>query len=586
VKKLLFILFFLVFAKSYSQQVVQTYTDRCTGATYTFTVAANSSTVVTFYNKSRVFTSAEFTNGTLQAWLEETYQWWKNLSPCSANQSNTTNTQTTTTNTTSNASNAANNATNNTSSSGTTNNTSSSNTGSSGSTTNNSNTNNNDTSNGNSSSGSGSSDSGSSSDSSSSGSSSDSSGSSDNSSDSSSGDSSSGDSGGDGDGSSSDSSGGSEGDSGEEGGSSDNSESGEGDSGETDEGGSGDSDDKSDDSKDNESSEEDSKSESEESESEETEEEVKEEESEEEKQDEESEESDEESEEDSEEESDEEESDDEESEEEEEEDSEEESDNEDEEEDDEDKKKKRNLAPPIVSANLMTMQMIDGTISTAASFGISQSSLTGVDTYSLNAMVWSNLKQFMIGGGVSTVYFKYDRKVPYSVVDPSTGESHVFGYRMEKGSIWSIDSHNVNFMYMFGTTMGSYTYSQVYMGQKENFWKGFVGGYAATVSVINAFGQISNSTSITGFGTKPFNFQKLPRWSFSPMLAVSLPVKLYPLDLKVDPFNNFTYIVGMNTNFQLTQRFVANLGINTINNTDPIIPTTFAATIGARFQFF
>jgi hypothetical protein len=70
------------------------------------------------------------------------------------------------------------------------------------------------------------------------------------------------------------------------------------------------------------------------------------------------------------------------------------------------------------------------------------------------------------------------------------------------------------------------------------------------------------------------------------MLAVSLPVKLYPLDLKVDPFNNFTYIVGMNTNFQLTQRFVANLGINTINNTDPIIPTTFAATIGARFQFF
>src|SRR6056300_742277 len=197
----------------------------------------------------------------------------------------------------------------------------------------------------------------------------------------------------------------------------------------------------------------------------------------------------------------------------------------------------------------MTMQMIDGTISTAASFGVSQSSLTGVDTYSLNAMVWSNLKQFMIGGGVSTVYFKYDRKVPYSVIDPSTGKSHVFGYRMEKGSIWSIDSHNVNFMYMFGTTMASYTYSEVYMGQKENFWQGFVGGYAATVSVINAFGQISNSTSVTGFGTKPFNFQKLPRWTFSPMLAVSLPVKLYPIDLKIDPLNNFTYITGMSTNF-------------------------------------
>jgi hypothetical protein len=123
------------------------------------------------------------------------------------------------------------------------------------------------------------------------------------------------------------------------------------------------------------------------------------------------------------------------------------------------------------------------------------------------------------------------------------------------------------------------------MGQKDNFWKGFVGGYAASFSVVNAFGKVSNSTSITGFATKPFNFEKLPRWSFSPMLAISLPVKIKPLDLIVDPFNNFTYIIGLNTNYQLTQRFTANLGINTVSNTDPIIPITFAATIGARFAF-
>jgi len=139
---------------------------------------------------------------------------------------------------------------------------------------------------------------------------------------------------------------------------------------------------------------------------------------------------------------------------------------------------------------------------------------------------------------------------------------------------------------MFGTTMASYTYSQVYMGQKDNFWKGFVGGYAATTGIINSFGNVTSSNSITGFGTKPFNFEKLPRWTFSPMIAISMPVNIYPLDLKVDPFNNFTYITGMSTNFQLTQRFVANIGINAISNTDRLIPTTFAATIGARFQFF
>jgi hypothetical protein len=40
-------------------------------------------TVVSFYNKSRAFTYQEFQNGTLQAWLEETWLWWQALSPCS-----------------------------------------------------------------------------------------------------------------------------------------------------------------------------------------------------------------------------------------------------------------------------------------------------------------------------------------------------------------------------------------------------------------------------------------------------------------------------------------------------------------------
>lgn len=627
-KRLLIFLVLVGFTQlGYSQSLIQTFTDRCTGETKVFSIAMQGNTTVVFYNKSRTFTAADVTSGAFQAWLEETYAWWLALSPCSTNQANTTSTQNTTQQTTTNATNAATNATssantgNTTTNNTTTNNTSTSNTSTGGTTssgstdsgtsgttgstetssnntsggtdtgsTDNSNTNTNDTSNGNGTSDSGTTDSGGTSDSGSTDNSSEGSGSTDNSSDSSSGDSGTGDSSGDGDGSSSDSSGGEEGDNSDQGGDSSEGDSSEGDSGDNSEEGSGDSEDSSGDTEESESSEEDSKSESEESEDKETEEEVKEEEekkeeeSEEEKKDEDKEESDEESEEDSEEESDEEESDDEESEEDEEEDSEEESDNEEEEEDDEDEKKKR-LAPPIVTANLVTMQMLDGTLSTAVSFGVSQSSLTGVETYSVNGMVWSNLKQFMLGGGISTVYFKYDRKQPRMIVDPNTGKYYEFGHTMEQGSIWSIDSHNINFMYMFGTTMASYTYSQVYLGQKDNFWKGFVGGYAATASIVNSFGKVSSSNSITGFGTKPFNFKKLPRWTFSPMVAVSLPLRVMPLDLKVDPFNNFTYIIGNNMNFAISQRFVANLGVTTISNTDKNIPMTFAATIGSRFQF-
>jgi hypothetical protein len=103
--------------------------------------------------------------------------------------------------------------------------------------------------------------------------------------------------------------------------------------------------------------------------------------------------------------------------------------------------------------------------------------------------------------------------------------------------------------------------------------------------LIRAFGEISSTTSLTGFATKPYNFKSIPRLTVAPMVALSLPVTIMPLDLKIIPFENFTYIIGLNNSYKLTQRFNANLGITTIHNTDKQIPMTYALTIGARFAF-
>ena len=117
-----------------TQNVVNTFVDRCTGETKIVTAAfVNGSATVAFYNKVRTFTWAEYTNGTLEAWLNETYLWWSNLSPCSTTTATTQTTQQTTTTTTSNATNAASNATSNAT---TTTNTSSQDTSSSTSSTN------------------------------------------------------------------------------------------------------------------------------------------------------------------------------------------------------------------------------------------------------------------------------------------------------------------------------------------------------------------------------------------------------------------------------------------------------------------
>ena len=485
--------------EGHSQTLVQTYTDRCTGEVKVFSVQMGGQTVVAYYNKSRVFTSTEFTNGTLQAWLEETYAWYQALSPCSSGNANSQTTQQTTNQATTNATNAANNAT-----SGTTNtNTGNGNTGSTGTTggtgsssgSSNSGSSNGSSNNDGGGNSSGDSDSGGSNDSGGTDSSGDDSGSSD-----------SDNSSGDGDSSDGDSSGGSEEDS----------------SGETEE--------NKDDSKNEESKDEKSDEKSEEKEKEE---EVKEEKKEKKKK----------------------------------------------------KKKEKTLAPPIVTANLVTMQMMDGVFQQAASFGFSQSSLTGRETYSANAMLWSNLKQFSLNLSQSTVYFNYDREVPVMVLDPDTGKKYKFGSYMDKGSIMMVQSISAGYMKMFSTHVVTAGISNVYLGQKENGWKGFVGGFALTsMGVFLEDGEKIATMSITGFATKPFNVKD--RVVISPMVAYSHSPMTYAVKAKTVTWTEYgTYILGSNFDFKLSQRFNANIGGTVIGNTQPGIPMSYAITVGSRFQF-
>ena len=96
-KRLLLILFLVGFSNiASSQNLVQTFVDRCTGEVSVFSVPMNGQTVVVFYNKSATFTYAQFVSGEFQAWLEQTYAWWRSISPCSVNQATTTVVQQTT----------------------------------------------------------------------------------------------------------------------------------------------------------------------------------------------------------------------------------------------------------------------------------------------------------------------------------------------------------------------------------------------------------------------------------------------------------------------------------------------------------
>lgn len=547
--KLLFV--FLLTAmgmfKGHSQALVQTYTDRCTGQTFVFSVPMQGQTVVAFYNKSRVFTALEFQNGTLQAWLEETYLWWVALSPCSSSATGATATQQNTNNTTQQATQAATNAANNSAANTTANattgatttpptNTPQTNTTNTGAETTSTNSSNNSTSgpSGNSTgndsstpSGSENSDTTTQSDSSSSETtSSEASQSTD-------------------EASTSDSTESSNETSGEE-----SSEA----SGNEAEEGNGSEDQDSDSSNgDAEDSNEDTESEDvEESNDNETEEES-------------NEETDESSEEESEEENSEEESESDEEEETEEEETEEESSNEDEEEDDKKKKKKRNLAPPIVTANVMSQQLPTGGYSQAVTFGVSQSSLMGTETYGINAMVYDNLQQYMVTLNFSKVFINKEGRA-------SLVYSAAFGG-----------------MKMYTTAMAMMNHSLVYLGKKGSV-QGIALGTTLTWSDIYSIGGTlyTNSAfvgaSFTAFYTKPFVYNS--KLTISPMVAASVPYLTFDAFTQQEVFTADTmFILGSNFSYKLTQRFGLNIGVNIIESTLPEFPTMKTFTIGGRLSF-
>ena len=576
-KKLLFFIVLTAMGmfKGHSQALVQTYMDRCTGQVRVFSVPMNGSTVVAYYDRSRVFTAQEFSNGTLQAWLEETYLWRTALSPCSTTTTGAQATQQTTQQTTQQATQAATNAAAQAASTPTpvvpatpapttpTTNAPPTNTSqpttsqapqttSPDTSTTNASTNSPDTST-------------SGTDASSTGTNKTGSGSNESSSTETQSSSESTDSSSTETTQSSDES--TETTTTEETTTEDSSNETSSEDSSSDEVEETTTEESTEESTESETEETTEESTEEESTEETTEEESTEEESETEETDEESseEESDESSEEESEEETEEEESESDEDEDSDEEESEEESSNEDEEEDDEKEKKRRNLAPPIVTANAMSQQLPTGEFQQAVTFGVSQSSLMGDKTYGLNAMVFDNLQQFMLNANYSKVHIN------------------------KEGRVSRVYSASVGAMKMFTTYMAMMNHSWTFLGKKGSV-AGIALGTSLTTNNVDAidgllyFDNQFLGVSLTGFYTR--SFQLTDKIGISPMLAISSPFMMFDMFNHTTMYNKDVMIIaGSGFSYKLTQRFGINVGANIIESTAPEFPTMKTFTIGGRLSF-
>ena len=236
---------------------------------------------------------------------------------------------------------------------------------------------------------------------------------------------------------------------------------------------------------------------------------------------------------------------------------------EEEEEEKEKKKKQKNTNPPIVVANLSTMESLDKRFNTAFTFGISRSSLRGDKNYGLTSMVWTNFKQYMMMGNFSKIFFSKARpKFVYS--------ASLMGSKM------------------FTTLTGGSNHSIVYLGEKGGVYGLSVGATAIYLNYEIKEGgllvdQALLSGAVTSFFTKPYNFDRL---SVSPMVAVSAPFLNYDMYQRETTYNkDLMIITGANVNYALTKKFFVNLGVNMSHNTNKDIQSLLNFTIGSRFSF-
>jgi len=234
-----------------------------------------------------------------------------------------------------------------------------------------------------------------------------------------------------------------------------------------------------------------------------------------------------------------------------------------EEEDEQSESKKSN--PVIVAANVSTMSALNGSVNFVSNIGMSQASLNGVTSYSANAMIWDNLKQFNINIGKSSAN-KDQTVILYGGKKPI----------VKGGDLKSVNTTSINGMYSFGTFNISLGKSKVYMLPKQ-----LITGWSGSIMFMSGETTSVIPTGV-GFITKPYLYS---RYVISPMFAFAINPVMYTIETNSAITNtNLMFIGGVSSTFNLTKNFMANLGFNIIESTANL-PMTWAITIGSRFQF-
>lgn len=211
--------------------------------------------------------------------------------------------------------------------------------------------------------------------------------------------------------------------------------------------------------------------------------------------------------------------------------------------------------PMIVASDLTTAQNLDKSFTPILNLGLSQSSLTGQQSWGLTGMVWMNFKQFALSGRYTQMKFK--------------GATLKF-----------IDTYSFTSVYSYGNIIGFAGYSRIVLLGKYG-----VAGVAinAALSKIILDKSTFVAPSVTAFYTRPFQITR--RLTLSPELYVMSNPIMYSTKEKVTLVDrSIGFFGGSGVDFQLTKKFKVNFNYKMNASTKKDFPVLSFFLIGSKIN--
>ena len=263
-------------------------------------------------------------------------------------------------------------------------------------------------------------------------------------------------------------------------------------------------------------------------------------------------------------------------------------------------KKKKQMLPIQLRADMMSNQSLVGGYDLVTSIGMTQSSLFGDETYGLTGMIWSNLRQFSLNGSYTKVHMEkfdlstithdghthYSKTKDVDVNNPKTPPIP---------KVTSVTSLSVGYMNNFGS-------GAIILSASKLKPMGRWGTAGVGVTVTNLYYESAYQQTMVGYNVLYTNVINVsPRVQYSPALIWTQTPYSSRIGRTKQPDDfrkTFNYrnelsgteiggiaILSNSFTIRLTRRFTFNTGWTLIKFTDPSIPIINSFMIGAKLPF-